>query len=311
VELRRAGLNRLPQHLADHYGFATTRLTELDSGVFRADRADGPSWVVRVFPAARPIAEVEADAGILGSLAAAGFPAERCAHPRSVSVLDGQGVLVTEFAESAPALRPGKVFAILGGLLGALATNPATELRAGGAWHTLTDGDPAAELRAARGMLDEARPRVPPDQRMLYDILRGELASLSDFSTLPTAFIHPDFVPQNALPTTDERLVIIDWAGAGRGPRVWSLGFLLYAAGARSPRLVELVISHYRKRVELEPDELALLEDAICGRPIVLAAWSFCAGRAALPEVLDAVQDAGRIAQRTAAQVRDLLGARA
>jgi Ser/Thr protein kinase RdoA (MazF antagonist) len=307
VELSRTGLNRLPQHLAETYGFVTTQLVELDVGVFRADRTDGPSWVARVFPAARPVAEVEGDAAILDNLAAAGFPAERCAHPRPVSTLDGQGVLVTEFVEPASALRPGQVFAILGGLLGALAKNPATTLRPGGAWHTLTDGDPSAELRAARSLLDDSKPRVPAEHRMLYDILRGELADLVDFSNLPTAFVHPDFVPTNALPTADERLVIIDWAGAGRGPRIWPLGFLLYAAGARSPKLVELVISRYRKQIELEPDEFACLEDAICTRPIVLASWSFCAGRITLPEALDQVQDAGRIAQQTAAQVRTLL----
>jgi Ser/Thr protein kinase RdoA (MazF antagonist) len=307
VELSRSGLNRLPQHLADTYGFVTTQLAELDVGVFRVDRTDGPSWVARVFPATRHIAEVDADAAILQNLAAGGFPAERCADPRPVSTLDGQAVLVTEFVPPAPALRPGQVFAILGGLLGALAKNPATALRPGGAWHTLTDGDPAAELRAARSLLDESKPRVPAEHRMLYDVLRGELADLTDFSNLPMAFVHPDFVPTNALPTADEGLVIIDWAGAGRGPRIWPLGFLLYAAGARSPKLVELVISRYRKHIELQPEELASLEDAICTRPIVLASWSFCAARMTLPEVLDRVQDAGRIAQQTAAQVRTLL----
>jgi hypothetical protein len=59
--------------------------------------------------------------------------------------------------------------------------------------------------------------------------------------------------------------------------------------------------------VELEPDEVACLEDAICARPIVLAVWRFCAGRATLPDVLATVEDAGRIAQQTAAQVRGLL----
>jgi thiamine kinase-like enzyme len=144
---------------------------------------------------------------------------------------------------------------------------------------------------------------------MLYDILRGELAGITDFQGLPTAFIHPDFVTANALPTHDEKLVIIDWAGAGRGPRIWPLGFLLYAAGARSPRLVELVVSRYRKRIELEPDEVASLEDAIFARPAVLAAWTFCTGRAALPEVLDTVRNAEGIARETAAQVRSLLRA--
>ena len=80
---------------------------------------------------------------------------------------------------------------------------------------------------------------------------------------LPHAFVHPDFVPANAIPTPDERLVIVDWAGAGRGPRLWSLGFLLWASGARSMRLVDVVVSRYRRHVVLEPEELTRLAWAI------------------------------------------------
>ena len=86
-----------------------------------------------------------------------------------------------------------------------------------------------------------------------------------DCSDLPHAFVHPDFVLANAIPTAEERLVIVDWAGAGRGPRVWAIGFLLWAAGSMHPRLLDLVSSRYRRHVTLEEAELARLDGAIRG----------------------------------------------
>src|ERR1035438_8738988 len=75
----------LPSHLESRYGSRVAQLTELDLGVFRVDRRDGPSWVARVFPAARPLEEVQGDAAILRFAAQHDFPAERCAHPVRIS----------------------------------------------------------------------------------------------------------------------------------------------------------------------------------------------------------------------------------
>lgn len=137
---------------------------------------------------------------------------------------------------------------------------PGAGLRAGGAWHHLSlPGGPREEIAAARALLDEAQPRVGLRELPLYHCLCGEVEALDDCHDLPHAFVHPDFAPANAIPTPDERLVIVDWAGAGRGPRLWSLGFLLWAAGARSLRLVDVVVSRYRRHVVLEPEELARL----------------------------------------------------
>ena len=98
--------DRVAGHLADCYGVAVTATATLDVGVVRVGRADGPSWVARVFSAARPLAEAEADAEILRLLERAGFPAERCAVADPVSMLDGRPVLVTGFVEPAAPLRP-------------------------------------------------------------------------------------------------------------------------------------------------------------------------------------------------------------
>ena len=295
----------LGQHLEDHYGVGVAEIAPLDSGVFRVDRRDGSRWVARVFAAKRPLAGVREDAGILRALERVGFPAERCAHPEPVSEFLGQGVLVTGFLEDHGPLRPGRPAAVLGVLLGRLHAHPATNVRPGGAWHHLSFvGGPREEIAAAAELLDDHLPRIGVRELGLFDRLRDEVARTDDCHDLPHAFVHPDFVPANAISTADGRLAVVDWTGAGRGPRLWSIGFLLWAAGARDLRLVDVVVSRYRRSVELEPAELDRLEGAIRGRPVMLESWSVCAGRRELAVAVDRIQRAGALAESIAIQAR-------
>ena len=295
----------LGTHLEGRYGVEVADLAPLDRGVFRVDRRDGSRWLARVFPAERPLVSVEEDATILQALERAGFPAEHCADPEPVSEFLGQGVLVTGFLENHGPLRPGRVAAILGVLLGRLHTHPATDLRPGGAWHHLSFvGGPREEIAAAAELLDDHLPEVAVRELPLFDQLRDEVARIDDCHDLPHAFVHPDFVPANAISTADEKLAIVDWTGAGRGPRLWSIGFLLWAAGARSPRLVDLVVSRYRRSIELEPAELDRLEGAIRGRPVMLEVWALCAGRRELAAAVEQVERAGELARSIAVTAR-------
>jgi Ser/Thr protein kinase RdoA (MazF antagonist) len=123
------GLADLPAHLQQHYGIAVAGVTELDIGVYRVIRADGPDWVARVFPAARPTSAAESDARVLKALATAGFPAERCAAESPVSVLADQPVLVTEFVPGELPRGNGRTYAILGALLGRLHARSAKPCR--------------------------------------------------------------------------------------------------------------------------------------------------------------------------------------
>ena len=217
----------------------------------------------------------------------------------------GQGVLVSDFLEDHEPLRPGRSAAILGAMLGRLHTHPATNLRSGGAWHHLSfEGGPREEIAAAAELLDDHLGEVGVRELSLFDRLRDEVAKIDDCDDLPHAFVHPDFVPANAIPTADEKLAIVDWTGAGRGPRLWSLGFLLWAAGARNIKLVDLVVSRYRRSIELEPAELDRLEDAIRGRPVTLEMWSVCARRRELADAVERVDRAGELAKSIAIVAR-------
>ena len=295
----------LGTHLEDRYGVEVAEVVPLDLGVFRVDRRDGSRWVARVFAAGRPLAGVEEDAAILRGLERAGFPAERCAHPEPVSEFLGQRVLVTGFLDDHGPLRPGRPAALLGYLLGRLHRNPAAGVRPGGAWHHLSfAGGPREEIAAASELLDDHLPRVGIRELSLFDRLRDEVEQTDDCHDLPNAFVHPDFVPANAISTAEEKLAIVDWTGAGRGPRLWSLGFLLWAAGARNIKLVDLVVSRYRRSIELEPAELDRLSGAIRGRPVMLEAWAVCAGRRGVADAVERVDRAGELAREIAAAAR-------
>jgi len=286
----------LADHLAACHAVEVTGLTELDLGVFRVERAAGEPWVARVFPAVRPLAEVEGDAVILRALERAGFPAERCATETPVTELSGQGVLVTTFVPGTRAAG-GRAFAYLGALLGRLHAHPAEGLRPGGAWHHLVPrgGGPSEEIQAALDLLGEAGGE--PE-------LMNAVAELDDCADLPHAFVHPDFVPANAIENTDGGITVVDWTGSGRGPRLRSLGFLLFAAGARSPMLVDLVVSRYRRHTELTPDEIDRLPDAIRARPLLIDCWAVGVGRKPARQVVSELATMTRLAERIAEQAR-------
>ncbi|MGX7681797.1 phosphotransferase enzyme family protein [Jatrophihabitans sp. DSM 45814] len=291
-------------HLANHYGLDASHIAALDVGVFRVDFNNGLTWVARAF-AARQTAEVERDAAVLRALEASGFPAERCAHDDPVSEHEGVPVLVTRWVEGVPADGRGRTFAILGVLLGRLNSHRAESMRSGGAWHHLSaTGGPREEIDAAIAVLESAEGRVPPEQHHLYDETREALEYLDDCHDLPHAFVHPDFVPANALATPDGGRVIIDWAGTGNGPRLWPLAFLLWAGGVRDLRLVDAAFSRYTRHISLEPEELERLAAVIPSRPLTMDVWSFGNGRIDLREVIVRLRRNRIAADRISGHVR-------
>ena len=347
---------RLRSHLQARYGIAVTAMTELDLGVWRVGRSDGPDWVARWFPARRAAEAVAGDAAILRYLAEREFPAERCAAGDPVSDLDGRAVLVTEWADPVPrdqrreAIRAAGGLARLGALLGRLHTLPADGEaapkgasveagrrltageaegpgdsatrparagagqpavpgavgRPGGAWHHLADGLPAAEVAAAERMLVDAADVIPDREQAAYQAFLAEIRALDTADGLPQALTHPDFVLANVVATPDA-MVLVDWAGAGRGPRVWSLAFLLYAEGAKDLRRINLVLAGYRRRVELTEPELGRLAAIARARPLVLSAWSVGTGRMTPTEAMAHVAEVTTLAQAVADRARAVL----
>jgi Ser/Thr protein kinase RdoA (MazF antagonist) len=306
---------RLRSHLEARYGIDVAVMTDLDVGVWRVERADGPDWVARWFPARRSAEAVAGDAEILGYVAAHEFPAERCAADEPVSALDGRAVLVTEWAGPVPrrerreAIRGAGGLGRLGALLGRLHALPpglgAVE-RPGGAWHHLADGLPAAEMAAASRLLAGVAHLIPDAEREAYQALQAEVDALDTADGLPEALTHPDFVLANVV-ATPGGMVLVDWAGTGRGPRLWSLAFLLYAEGAKDLRRVEVVLAGYRRHVTLVDEELGRLAAIARARPLVLRVWSVCAGRATPTQALSDAAEAKTLAEAIAGRARAAL----
>jgi len=308
-------------HLETRYGIAVDGMTELDLNVWRVARADGPDWVARWFPARRPAEAVAGDAAILRYLAAHGFPAERCADDEPVSVLDRRSVLVTEWAAAVPrqqrrdAIRAAGGLSHLGALLGRLNMLDTTAnaggigmdngavARPGGAWHHLADGLPSAEIAAAGRMLAEAAPNIPEAEHAAFEALQAEVAALDAAEGLPEGLIHPDFVLANVV-ATPGGMVLVDWAGAGRGPRLWSLAWLLYVEAAKEPRRAGAVLLGYREHVTLEPEELDRLAAVARSRPLILRAWSVCMGRTTPTQAMAATEETKALTETIATRVR-------
>ncbi len=286
-QLYRCGADTLAEHLQSTYGMPVTGTRELDLGVFRVDRADGSSWMARILPASRPVEATRVDADLLAWLAEIGFPAERPAGPEPVSLHDGQSVLVTQRVPgAAPPPEPG-ILERSGRLLGRLHALPAgcpAANRPGGSWHHLIlDAPPSQERCALAELLDAARARVPEGQVALYDELRREVEALDGFEDLPHSLVHPDPVPRNVIVGREGNATVIDWAGAGLGPRVVSLGCLLWAASSCGSEGVRAALRGYQEVVALDPAEWQRLDAAAKVRPLTLACWTFATGRKRLP----------------------------
>jgi Ser/Thr protein kinase RdoA (MazF antagonist) len=272
----------LRSHLAERYGFRAHTLFNFDEGVTLLRRDDGPSWVARVFGPQRAPAAVEGDAAVLRWLASHDYPAERCAAEDPVSSLGDCTVLVTEAVAAVARMQRRQTIKDAGGirglgeLLARLHTLPPPDGaagRPGGAWHHIADGSPADELRAAAEWLEQAEAEASFRDVAHYGELGEALEFASACEGLPQAFTHPDFVLANVVASPQPAMVLVDWAGAGVGPRLWSLAFLLWAEGAKDLRRVDLAIAGYARHVRLEHDELSRLEAAVTARPLVLDIW--------------------------------------
>ena len=292
----------LAAHLRAQYGIGVTSVVPIDDDpAFRprgswpghypwtliVKRDDGPPWVARVFSSPSDgVGRVEEDADILRFLAAHRFPAERVAHDDAVSVLDGAGVLVTEFIRGGrPTDEDGRVLSPavlqeLASLLGRLHTLP----RAGGALARdggseehdggFFVGRPKQDLAAAMSFLLSVEDVVGPEGREGFEYLLDHVENADDAEGLPEAFTHSNYHAWAAVGAPGN-LAIVGWAGSGRGPRLPAVAWLLRTAAEAGPDYVDAVIRAYREHVRLTDDELDRLPGVLNMRPLWLACLDY------------------------------------
>ena len=141
-----------------------------------------------------------------------------------------------------------------------------------GALHHLPDyeGRPGQDLAAAAALLADLDGRVPPQYRQVYEALQ-ELLPLGDGAQgLPETFIHPDPARSNVIAGPGGP-VLIDWTGAGTGPRLAALAVLVTSV---APQHVAEVLAGFRVHGgDLTAEELDRLEGVLWIRPLWLACW--------------------------------------
>jgi Ser/Thr protein kinase RdoA (MazF antagonist) len=282
---------RLLAHLRDRYGIdavAATKASRHNDHVFRVDRRDGDPWIARVFPPARPEANVEGDAAILRFLEWQEYPAEQLATEEGVSEFDGSSVLVTRFVAGrllpspAVGVEGNEKFAIMGDLLGRLHALPVDEsvTRPGGASgeDPAHEGGPRQDLLAALAFLDAVDTKVAAPARERFDQLRDRVRSADDGAGLPEALLHGNLLhaPDHVI-VGEGGPVAIQWKGAGRGPRLADFAYLMWGTGLNA-EWIDAAVGAYRRHAELTDEELERLEAVMWVRPLYLACfdWRRC-----------------------------------
>jgi Ser/Thr protein kinase RdoA (MazF antagonist) len=165
------------------------------------------------------------------------YPAPRVIRTHSGDLVGLAGVwatLATTYVAGTP-LRPGTgQLRLLGEALGRLhaldASTFADETSAVGSgadvaralWH------PETAIPAALGRVEAVQSLVPADQRPLLEQLRAVLLEVQRrASLLPTAVVHGDPWPGNAIRTARDEVTLIDWENAGLGVPLLDLGYCL------------------------------------------------------------------------------------
>ena len=145
---------------------------------------------------------------------------------------------------------------------------------------------PRTELAAALSWLAEVRDALSPTHRMRHDRLVAACHTIDLLEDLPTVLIHNDCHPGNSIQTPDGKAVLIDWEGAGRGPAIVDIGFLLVSCEIEAfgpnrltpdPNRMAAVINGYCRHHRLTPRELERLPDAVRFRAVIACAgglWS-------------------------------------
>ncbi len=87
-------------------------------------------------------------------------------------------------------------------------------------------------------------------------------------------------------------MVLVDWTGAGIGPRLWSFAFLLLAEGSKHLGRIDLVLDGYRRHVELLDREIERFAGVAIARPIVFAVWQHCVRGLPLANALGQIEAA-------------------
>jgi Ser/Thr protein kinase RdoA (MazF antagonist) len=127
-------------------------------------------------------------------------------------------------------------------------------------------------MLAGLPQLEDAQDRVPEIARAFHRSALEIVGRLAAGDRPPASFLHGDCYPANAVRAPEGPVVMVDWEGAGRGPAVFEVGYLLLGSHMDRPQLpamradperIAAVVRGYARRRRLSDPELGWLRDAV------------------------------------------------
>ncbi len=280
----------LVEVIRERYHAQALALQQLPSGtgkyIYQVDLATGARWILRVVEDASKDTLVELGR-LLMFFEQNNYAAERIIVTSEQEALSSAGnwhFCMTTFLAGTPLDASPAALRLLGASLGQLhALKPlltSTPPQAGML--------PAGELAFAQRQLIAIAPLVPGQYRQQYEYLETALSSIVHGTDLPTTLIHNDCHPWNALLTAPDKVTLFDWEGAGMGPAVLDIGFLLANCDRKAPweplarapfhpdeERLRSVVEGYAQYHQLSTRELDYLPHAIRFRSLVFGACNF------------------------------------
>lgn len=209
-------------------------------GVYRVQQPGRESWTLRACKQDGATSWYYKPAAVLNTLQQQQYPAPRIIptrHNRPVGAAHDWWTFMVTYIEGEPASYTPHDLYLLGSIIGKLhalqqeaaATTP---LPIKASWK-----HPAEALPACFKALDSVEePMVPSELQPLYTALRTTLANVQkNAPTWPVTLIHGDCWPGNAIRTTQDGMILVDWDGSGFGPAIIDLGSLLLTAHYNQP----------------------------------------------------------------------------
>jgi Ser/Thr protein kinase RdoA (MazF antagonist) len=259
--------------------------------VYRITPATGVSWILRIYQIVNDQSTVFSPFALVHVLTF--VEEQQYLAVRIVRSIDGEAVvahdgwyyLMTTFIEGVPFDWSLTAFYNLGAALGklhALCLDAAYSLPRAGML-------PGRELAYSQKQLERVEPLVPANLQSRYEELLQAVTQLDRLEDLPLVCIHNDCHPANSICTADGQIQLIDWEGAGVGPAVIDVGFLLASSDDALPWTPLAPLDIYRPHEEriaaivegyccyrtLIPIELERLPDALRFRSLVYGACHF------------------------------------
>ena len=262
---------------------STWRRLHSDYGnhIYQLNLEDGQRWVLRVFSADDQ--SVFSLARMLAFLAEQSYQAEQIVHTihnDAIVSYEDKLLLVTRFIEGVPVDYSDSALHLLGETLGKLHALRVEDMSILPKAEML----PAPELAYAWSELSKVADNVPIVLQQHYNVLAQAIHTLNRCKNAPLVIIHNDCHPANAIRTSSNEVVLIDWLGAGLGPAVIDVGFLLASCEIPFHELLPIdpdkkrlptIIDGYCQYHTLTPLELNVLPDSIRFRALVYGAVSF------------------------------------